>query len=65
MVIEAGPLPEETLKVLTTGACVRFDGEIVESPAAGQAVEFKASGVEVFGEADPEKYPLQKKGASF
>ena len=65
VVIEAGSLPEDTLKVLTTGACVRFDGEIVESPAAGQAVEFKASGVEVFGEADPEKYPLQKKGASF
>ncbi len=65
VIVEAGVLDEATLKKLTTGACVRFDGLIVESPAAGQAVELKASGVEVFGEADPATYPLQKKGASF
>ena len=64
VVIDAGTIAEDTLKKLTTGACVRFEGEIVESPAAGQAVEFKASGVEIYGEADPEKYPLQKKGAT-
>jgi asparaginyl-tRNA synthetase len=65
VVIDEGAIDEPTLKKITTGAAVRFDGEIVESPAAGQAVELKASGVEVFGPADPEKYPLQKKGASF
>lgn len=64
VVIDAGTLPEETLKALTTGACVKFSGSIVESPAAGQAVEFKAAACEVLGEADPEKYPLQKKGAT-
>lgn len=64
VVIEAGALPEDALKMLTTGASARFDGTIVESPAAGQAVEFKATAVEVYGPADPEHYPLQKKGAS-
>ncbi|MBL8048770.1 MAG: asparagine--tRNA ligase [Chthonomonas sp.] len=64
IVIEAGSLPEDTMKLLTTGASVRFDGEIVASPAAGQSVEFKAASAEVYGPADPEKYPLQKKGAT-
>lgn len=64
VVVNEGVVAADTLKQITTGACVRFDGEIVESPAAGQAVEFLAKGVELFGGADPEKYPLQKKGAT-
>jgi asparaginyl-tRNA synthetase len=65
IIINAGVVAEDVLKKITTGACVRFDGEIVESPAAGQAVELVAKGVELFGEADPATYPMQKKGASF
>jgi asparaginyl-tRNA synthetase len=65
IVIDGGVVDPELLKEITTGACVRFDGEIVESPAAGQAVEMKATAVELFGAADPQTYPLQKKGASF
>jgi asparaginyl-tRNA synthetase len=65
IVVNEGVLPDASLKDLTTGACIRFDGTIVESPASGQAVEMQASGVEVFGPADPQTYPLQKKGASF
>jgi len=65
VVIDAGQIPDDILRQLTTGACVRFDGEIVESPAAGQAIELKATAVEVYGAADPTSYPLQKKGASF
>jgi len=65
VIINAGVLSDDVLKQLTTGACVRFNGEIVESPAAGQAVEMVASAAEVFGSADPTTYPLQKKGASF
>ena len=64
VVVNEGVISAETLKLITTGASVRFDGEIVDSPAAGQAVELLASGVEVYGPADPEKYPLQKKGAT-
>ncbi|MGI8924087.1 MAG: asparagine--tRNA ligase [Fimbriimonadales bacterium] len=65
VVIEVGALPEDVLKQVTTGACVRFDGTIVESPAVGQTVELKATDCEVFGPADPAEYPMQKKGASF
>jgi asparaginyl-tRNA synthetase len=65
VVVNEGTIDAEVLKQITTGACVRFDGEIVESPAAGQAVELSATGVELFGAADPATYPLQKKGASF
>jgi asparaginyl-tRNA synthetase len=64
VVVNEGSLDTEAMKLVTTGACVRFDGEIVESPAAGQAVELAATGLEVYGPADPEKYPLQKKGAT-
>jgi asparaginyl-tRNA synthetase len=65
VIVDAGVLSDETLRLITTGACVRFDGEIVASPAAGQAIELKASACEVFGAADPATYPLQKKGASW
>lgn len=65
VVIESGRLPEETMKQLTTGACVRFGGTLVESPGSGQSVELKADSVTVFGPADPGSYPLQKKGTSF
>ncbi len=65
VIVNDGVIAPDTLKQITTGACVRFDGKIVESPAAGQAVEFEAAGVELYGAADPAIYPLQKKGASF
>jgi asparaginyl-tRNA synthetase len=65
VVVNEGTIPPEQLKRITTGACVKFSGRVVESPAAGQAVEFAAEGVELFGDADPVTYPLQKKGASF
>ncbi|MEQ1820902.1 MAG: asparagine--tRNA ligase [Fimbriimonadaceae bacterium] len=65
VVIPEGTLDEDTAKLITTGACVRFDGKIVDSPGEGQAVELHATGVEVFGPADPATYPLQKKGASW
>lgn len=64
VVINAGVIDEGTLKRITTGACVRFDGQIVDSPAPGQPVEMLASEVEVYGDADPATYPLQKKGAT-
>ena len=62
VVIEAGAIPDEILKLVTTGACVRVGGDLAASPAAGQAVELKAREIEIFGEADPATYPLQKKG---
>lgn len=45
-----------------TGTAVQAKGVLKPSPAKGQQFELEVSEVEVFGEADPEKYPLQKKG---
>lgn len=53
------------IKQLNTGASVEVEGVLVESPAKGQKIELKASNAKVFGEADPETYPLQKKRHSF
>ncbi len=64
VVIEGDRLDEATLRRLTTGASVRVLGDLVESPAQGQAVELHAESVEVLGDADPKEYPLQKKGHS-
>ncbi|MCL1464055.1 asparagine--tRNA ligase [Argonema galeatum] len=53
------------LKQLNTGASLEVEGVLVSSPAKGQRIELKASAVKVYGEADPETYPLQKKRHSF
>ncbi len=55
----------QQVKKLTTGCSVRVMGELVASPAKGQAVEVRAQSVEVLGWADGESYPLQKKRHSF
>ena len=52
------------LKQVTTGACLSVTGTLVASMGKGQAVEIQAASIEVLGTADPEKYPLQKKGHS-
>jgi asparaginyl-tRNA synthetase len=62
VVVDAGVVPDDVLKHVTTGASVRAAGELVASPGSGQAVELKAREIEVYGEADPAAYPLQKKG---
>jgi asparaginyl-tRNA synthetase len=54
-------ISEEILKKCTTGACLKITGTVVESQGAGQSSELNAQLIEVLGEADPEKYPLQPK----
>src|SRR4051812_36613558 len=49
---------------ISTGASLRVEGELTASPAKGQKYEVKVSKVTLLGEADPEQYPLQKKGHS-
>ncbi|WP_448872962.1 asparagine--tRNA ligase [Desulfobulbus propionicus] len=53
------------VKKLSAGCSVRVRGDLVLSPAKGQAVEVRAQSVEVIGWADPDTYPLQKKRHSF
>lgn len=62
LVVEAGAIIDETLKQVTTGSSIEAIGQLVESPAKGQAVELKVTAIQVYGSADPATYPLQKKG---
>ncbi len=62
VVIDVAKCDEQTLKLITTGACIRVDGRLVASMGAGQGVEVQADKIEIYGTADPETYPLQKKG---
>ncbi len=55
----------ELVKPLTTGSSVAITGKLVESPGKGQRVELQGESVIVFGAADAETYPLQKKRHSF
>ena len=53
---------ESLMKQITTGSCLCVTGTLVESQGKGQTVEIQADTIEVYGTADPEVYPLQKKG---
>ncbi|EJX09457.1 asparagine--tRNA ligase [gut metagenome] len=54
----------EMLKLITTGACLSVEGELVESQGSGQHVEVQATAIEVLGTCGAD-YPMQKKGQSF
>jgi asparaginyl-tRNA synthetase len=62
LVVDAGVIPEEIMKQVTTGSSIAASGTLVESPAKGQAVELKAASIQLYGTADAATYPLQKKG---
>ena len=64
VVVDPTAFDENMLKQITTGACLRVDGRLVKSLGAGQGVEVQASKIEIYGTADPDTYPLQKKGHS-
>ena len=53
---------DEELKLITTGSSIHVTGKLVESMGKGQTCEVQAENLEVFGTADVETYPLQKKG---
>jgi asparaginyl-tRNA synthetase len=61
VVVDFQNLPESELKRITTGAAIRATGILIPSLGKGQSVELKASQVEIIGDSDPEKYPLQPK----
>lgn len=61
VVVDLAKIDESELKAVTTGACLRVDGTLVASLGQGQGVEVQASKIEVYGTADPETYPLQKR----
>lgn len=61
VVVALGMLDDATLKRITTGACIKAVGEVIPSLGKGQKVELKATGIEILGDSDAEKFPLQPK----
>lgn len=61
IVLELGKFGESILKRVTTGAALRITGTLVASLGKGQKVELKAQEVEILGDSDAEKFPLQPK----
>lgn len=61
IVAELGMLDEATQKRITPGASLKVTGEVVASQGKGQKIEIKAKNLEILGDCDPEKYPLQLK----
>lgn len=62
IVADNAAFDENLLKKIATGACISVNGKLVKSEGQGQSVEIQAGEIEVYGEADPDTYPLQKKG---
>ena len=64
IVIDVKNFDENLLKNITTGSCIRVTGKLVKSMGKGQTVELQADEILLYGSADPDTYPLQKKGHS-
>lgn len=61
VVAELGKFDESLLKRLTTGASIKVTGLVIESLGKGQKIELKATYIEILGDSDAEKFPLQPK----
>ncbi len=61
-VVNPNDFSEELLKLITTGSALSVTGTLAESKGQEQPVEIQVKQLEVYGTADAEKYPLQKKG---
>ena len=62
IVFDMAKFDDEQLKPITTGAAICVTVRLVESMGKGQSAEIQADKLEIYGTADPEVYPLQKKG---
>src|SRR5688572_12076658 len=61
VVLELGTQDESFLKRITTGASLKVKGEVIPSLGKGQKLEVKATEIEILGNSDADKYPLQPK----
>ena len=62
IVFDLEKFSDEDLKPITTGSSLMVEGKLVASMGKGQTCEIQAENFEIYGTADPETYPLQKKG---
>ena len=64
-VVDYEKFEESKLSKINTGACIKVEGEIVKSQGRGQNIELIANSIDILGESDPEKFPIQPKKHSF
>ena len=64
-VVDYEKLDKSKLSKINTGACLEVEGEIVKSQGQGQSIELIAYNINILGESDPEKFPIQPKKHSF
>ena len=62
IVFDLAKFSDDDLRPVTTGSAIHVTGRLVESQGKGQSCEVQADNLEIYGTADPEAYPLQKKG---
>jgi len=62
IVVDLNIISDDSLKPVTTGSCIAVTGILVESMGQGQKVEITAKNITIYGSADTDSYPLQKKG---
>jgi asparaginyl-tRNA synthetase len=60
-VVALSSIDDTILKRITTGACLSIQGELIASQGKGQLVEIKVTELEILGDCDAEKFPLQPK----
>ncbi len=64
IVFDLSKFSDEQLRPVTTGSSIHVQGLLVASQGKGQSVEVQADELQIYGTANPEEYPLQKKGHS-
>ena len=62
IVVDLNIINEDSIRDVTTGSCIAVNGVLIASQGKGQSVEIQANTIELYGTADAETYPLQKKG---
>ena len=61
IVFDLSKFSDEELKPVTTGSSIKATGKLVQSQGQGQSIEMQAEELQVYGTANPDEYPLQKK----
>jgi asparaginyl-tRNA synthetase len=61
IVVTLGSQPEDILKRIVTSTALKVNGKVVASLGKGQSLELHCETLEILGDSDAEKYPLQPK----
>ena len=60
-VVDFDSLEESFIKRITSGAALHLEGTLVKSQGSGQTIELQVKKIKIYGDSDPEKYPIQPK----